>query len=104
MAIGTHITKPYSEALLLSLVFQVLAWLACFYSGSSFGRSDISGGFLLNWRSWIISCCIYWFGFLAVFFTRRERFSFWRLCYVRYGFPILFIVAAYVIPRIYGVD
>ena len=104
MAKSTHIPQPYGDALVLSLVLQVLAWLACFIAGPFHGFASIDDAFLFNWRSWIISCSIYWFGFLAVFFTQREKPSQWRLFYVRYGFLILFFVAAFIVPRIYSID
>ena len=104
MAKSTYIPQPYSNALVLSLVFQVLAWLACYIAGPAFQFVGTSDGLLLNWRSWIISCCVFWFGFLAIFFTQREKPSRWRLLYVRFGFPILFFVAAFTVPQIYGAD
>jgi hypothetical protein len=104
MAKSTHIPQPYGDALVLSLVFQVLAWLACFIAAPTFRFAGSSDEFLLNWRSWIISCSVFWFGFLVVFLTQREQPSRWRLLYVRYGFLFLFFVAAFTVPRIYGAD
>ena len=88
----------------LSLMFQVSAWVVCFFNGSMYGPAQVSGGVLLNWRVWFISCAAYWLGFLGVFLTRRQRPPPWRVLYTGLGFPALFIAAAILVPRVYGAD
>jgi len=105
-----HLTKTqellhsYGYALVLSLMFQVSAWALCFINGSRYGPAEISGGVLLNWRVWFISCGVYWVGFLVMFLTRRQNPPVWRAIYTGLGFPALFITAALLVPRIYGAD
>jgi hypothetical protein len=94
----------YGYAVKLSLVFQMIAWGKCFVDGSMYGPAEISGGVLFNWRVWFISCAAYWLGFLAVFLTRRQNPTVWRVLYTGLGFPPLFIAAALLVPRIYGAD
>ena len=67
-----------------------------------YGPAEVSGGMVLNWRVWTLSCSAFWFGFLLVFLTRRESPSPWRLLYTALAFPILFITAACLVANIYG--
>jgi len=85
-------------------MFQVSAWAMCFIGGSMYGPAEVSGGILLNWRVWFSSCGIYWLGFLAVFLTQRVEPSLWRLLYVGLAFPVLFVMAGFLVPRFLGVD
>jgi hypothetical protein len=104
MTKSTELVHSYGYALVLSLVFQVSAWAMCFANGSMYGPAEISGGALLNWRVWFISCGVYWLGFLAVFLTQREQPSVWRVVYTGLGFFVLFVAAAFFVPRVYGAD
>ena len=103
MTKSTQLLRGYSYAVNLSLMFQVSAWARCFVNGM-YGPPEISGGTLLNWRTWFISCGLYWLGFLGIFLTRRENPPAWRVIYTGLAFPALFIAAALVVPRVYGVD
>jgi len=98
-----ELLHSYGYALFLSLMFQVSAWAMCFIN-QMHEPAEISGGVLLNWRVWFISCGLYWLGFLPVFLTRRENPSAWRVLYTGLGFPVLFIAAALVVLRIYGTN
>ena len=102
MAKSIHVPKSYGFALILSLMLQVSSWLICFVAGSMYGPAEVSGGMVLNWRVWTLSCSAFWLGFLLVFVTRRESPSLWRLLYTGLAFPILFITAAYLVANIYG--
>ena len=104
MTKSTQLFHSYGYAVVLSLMFQVSAWAVCFVNGSMYGPAEISGGILLNWRAWFISCGVYWLGFLGVFLTRRQGPSAWRVLYTGLGFPALFIAVAFLVPRVYGVE
>ena len=104
MAASIHIPRSYGFGLALSLMFQISAWVMCFFNGSLYGPAEVSGGFLLNWRAWFLSVGTYWFSFLALYLTRRENPSVWRVIYVALSFPALFITAAYLVPRFFGVN
>ena len=104
MTKSTQLLHSYGYAVILSLMFQVAAWAKCFVGGSMYGPVEISGGMLLNWRVWFISCGVYWLGFLAVFLTRRQSPSAGRVLYTGLGFPTLFIATALLVPRVYGLD
>ncbi len=104
MTKATEMFHSYGYAVVLALMFQSSAWAACFIAGSMYGPAEVSGGVLLNWRVWFISCAIYWLGFLAVFLTKRQHPPLWRVLYAGLGFPALFIAAALLVPRLYGAD
>ncbi len=95
---------PYSRDLRLALIFQGVAWAVCYFSGSPLGNAEIAGGRLLNWRTWIIACVTFWLGFLCVSLIGAPRSGGWRPLYVRYAFPALFVIAAYVVPLVFGVE
>jgi hypothetical protein len=97
-----QLLHSYGYALVLSLMFQVTAWVKCFVDGSIYGPAEINGGLLFNWRVWLISCALYWLGFLAVFLLRRQNPSVWRVLYTGLAFPVLFTAGALFIPRFYG--
>jgi hypothetical protein len=97
-----NIPRSYGYAVVLALMFQVSAWLLCAVHQSGSGEAETSDGIALNWRTWIISTCIYWLGFVAVFLTKREGPSLWRLVYTGLAFPVLFVAAARVVATVYG--
>ncbi len=97
-----NIPRSYGYAVVLGLMFQASAWLLCAVHQAGSGQSEISGGIALNWRTWTISTCLYWFGFLAVFMTKREGPSLWRLVYTGLAFPVLFVAAARLVATLYG--
>ena len=99
-----ELLHSYGYALVLSLMFQVSAWAMCFFNGSMYGPAEVSGGVLLNWRVWFISCGLYWLGFLGLFLPQRQNPSVWRVLYSGLAFPVLFIAAALLVPRIYGAN
>lgn len=106
MTNNQELLHSYGYALVLSLMFQVSAWAMCFFKMYMWehGPAEVSGGVLINWRVWFISCSLYWLGFLVVFLTRRENPSVWRVLYTGLAFPALFIAAASLFPRFYGAD
>ena len=106
MTNSKELLRSYAYALVLSLMFQVSAWAMCFFSGCRFEHepAEVSGGVLINLRVWFIACSLYWLGFLAVFLTRRETPSVWRVLYTGLAFPALLIAAALLVPRFYGAD
>lgn len=98
-----ELLHSYGYALVLTLMFQGSTWAMCFVNGM-YGPPEISGGVLLNWRTWFISCGLYWLGFLGIFLTRRDNPPAWRVLYTGLAFPAMFVAAALLIPRAYGVD
>jgi hypothetical protein len=100
-----ELLHSYGYALVLSLMFQVSAWVMCLFNmPMEHEPVRVSGWILINLRMWFISCSLYWLGFLAVFFTRRENPSIWRVLYTGLAFPALFIAVASLVPRFYGAD
>ncbi len=104
MTKSTELLHSYGYALVLSLMFQLTAWGKCFVDGSMYGPAELSAGLVFNWRVWFASCAVYWLGFLAVFLTRRQSPSIWRVVYTGLAFPALFTAAALLSPRFYGAN
>ena len=106
MANSKELLHSYGYALVLSLMFQVSAWaMGCSKMYMWEHRpAEVIGVVLINWRVCRISCSLYWLGFLAVFLTRRENPSVWRVLYTGLAFPALFIAAALLVPRFYSAD
>jgi hypothetical protein len=100
MTNNNELLHSYAYALFLSLMFQLSAWVMCFLRGCRFEHEPpaVSGAVLINLRVWFISCSLYWLGFLAVFFTQREKPSVWRVLYTGLAFPALLIAAALLVP------
>jgi hypothetical protein len=96
-----ELLHSYGYAVVLSLMFQVSAWAMCFVNGSMYAPAEINGAVLLNWRVWLISCGLYWLGFLGVFLPQRQNPTVWRVLYAGLGFPVLFAAAALLVPRMY---
>jgi hypothetical protein len=102
MTNNKELLHSYGSALVLSLMFQVSGWVMCLLNMPMEHSIVEVSWILLNMRMWFISCCLYWLGFLAVFFTRRENPSVWRVLYTGLAFPALFIAVASLVPRFYG--
>ncbi len=103
---GALSKRSYDPALVLSLMFQLSAWLMCFFNDCTYryDSADLASPMVLNWRTWFISCGVYWLGFLVVFLTQRRRPAAWRRLYTGVAFPCLFIAAAFLVRRFYGAD
>lgn len=99
-----ELLHSYRYTVVLGLMFQVSAWAICFFNGSMYGPAETSGGVLLNWRVWFISCGLYWLGFLMVFLPQRQNPTTWRVLYTALGFPVMFVAAALLVPAIYGTN
>lgn len=106
MANNKELLRSYSYALVLSLMFQVSAWAMCLSRTYLWEHGPVGAGTeaLITWRVFRVSCSLYWLGFLAVYLTRRESPSAWRVLYTGLAFPTLFIAATALVPRLYGDD
>ena len=99
MTRSTPFPRTYGDVVVVTLLLQCAAWMLCLVAQPRMDSFEHDGGLMLNWRTWTVSCCVYWFCFLIALLTKPASRSLWQMRCLAFAYPVLFVTVAALLWR-----